>query len=77
MGWTNDDDAKMAASLLLQEHYLDSESAKQSPDNFSECVCGGWSEGSMEPGWDDHLIDVLWDAGWRPALPTSNGSETA
>lgn len=65
MSWT-DVDTRMAASLLLQEHYLDPQSAAESPDNNSSCICGGWGEGPMEPGWDDHLIDVLWDAGWRP-----------
>jgi hypothetical protein len=57
---------KEAAALLLIEHHIDPESAQRSPDNLSSCVCGGWSEGEMEPGWDDHLVDVLWDAGWRP-----------
>lgn len=67
MGWTADDEAKLNAALTMGEHYLDPQSAKQSPDNFSACICGRWSEGSMEPSWDDHLVDVLWDAGWRPS----------
>lgn len=56
-------------ALLLLAHYIDPESAKQSPDNLSSCICGDWSEGEMEPGWDDHLMEVLWDAGWRPTAP--------
>lgn len=52
-------------SLIFQQHYLDPESVKQSPDNFSSCICGGWSEGSMEPGWDDHLAEVAIESGFR------------
>lgn len=62
----DDQEAKWAASLMLQEHYLNPDPASLTPDNNSSCVCGRWTEGSPEEGWDDHLIDVLWDAGWRP-----------
>lgn len=57
---------------LMSAHSIDPASAAQSPDNFSSCVCGRWSEGSMEPGWDDHLAEELFDAGFlarRPARP--------
>lgn len=52
-------------SMIFQRHYLDFESAKESPDNLSSCICGGWSEGSMEPGWDDHLGEVAVEAGFH------------
>lgn len=54
-------------SLIFQKHYLDPDSARRSPDNLSECVCGEWSEGEMEPGWDDHLAEVAIAAGFRRA----------
>ena len=63
-------------SLIFQKHYLDPESVKQSPDNLSSCICGGWSEGEMEPGWDDHLGEVAVEAGFRRPVPASTtGSE--
>ena len=61
----DDWEIQMKGAEVLLEHYIDPESAKQSPDNFSSCICDRWSEGAMEPGWDDHLMEVLWDAGWR------------
>jgi hypothetical protein len=62
-----------ALSVIFQCHYLDPKSAQESPDNFSSCICGEWSEGSMEPGWDDHLAEVAIGAGfrlYRPDRPT-------
>ena len=58
------DERETLATLFLA-HYLDPASAERSPDNFSSCVCGEWSEGEMEPGWDDHLADVAVDAGFH------------
>lgn len=49
---------RTALSFLFQQHYLTTESG------HSECVCGEWGEGEMEPGWDDHLADVAIDAGF-------------
>ena len=45
-------------SMIFQRHYV---------DNNDECVCGGWSSGAMEPGWDDHLGEVAVEAGFRLA----------
>jgi len=68
------DERETLATLFLA-HYLDPASAERSPDNFSSCVCGEWSEGEMEPGWDDHLADVAVDAGFH-MTPTPQVVET-
>lgn len=56
-----------AAVALMETHYLDLENL--GPDNNSHCVCGTWGEGEMEVSWDEHLLEVLIEAGWAPSLP--------
>jgi len=60
-----DDMEAAVLSLTFQRHYIDTLSARLSPDNHSSCICGEWSEGEMEPGWDDHLAEVAVTAGFR------------
>ena len=51
-------------SMIFQRHYIQ---PSGDVDNNDECVCGGWSSGAMEPGWDDHLGEVAVEAGFRLA----------
>lgn len=60
---TEDQKQEMILSVIFQRHYI--QPIPGNVDDFSECVCGGWSEGAMEPGWDDHLAEVAIAAGFR------------
>ena len=41
----------------LTAHHIDPE--RTDADRNDICVCGGWSSGPMNPGWDDHLVDAV------------------
>jgi hypothetical protein len=51
-----------AAQVMLQ-HWLNSDDLDA--DRHAACICGRWREGepSVCPGWDDHLAEVLDEAG--------------
>jgi hypothetical protein len=61
--WT-DETAELVA-LATGAHHLDPNWTDA--DGHSRCVCGGWVDGEMNPGWDDHMAEVsltaLADAG--------------
>lgn len=73
---TADPRAVEIIATATAQHHLDPDWSDA--DRHDRCVCGGWAEGEMEPGWDDHMADVsvaaLDAAGWS-LLPPGGQSD--